>query len=224
VRKPRADGIQARERILAAALRLFVDRGYARTSVRDIAHAADANIASIGYYFGDKAGLYRSALYEPLCGQPEGADDFDAPALDLADALARYMRTRLRPLALGEASQLSVRLRLREDVEPTGMLDDERSARQRTHARLVALLARHLDAAHDAELDALAMSIFALVAFPHYGREHIRRCAPVLLDAPDAVDAWIARLANYAAALVAAEHERRRAAARRAGSTTIRQQ
>ena len=216
-RKPRTDGVQARERILLAALRLFADKGYASASVRDIAHAADANIAAIGYYFGDKAGLYRAALYEPVHGQPDAAPPFDTPDVALKTALARYMRACLRPLGQGEAALLSVRLRMREAFEATGMLDDERALRVQMHRRLVALLARQLGvAAPDRELDALACAIFALVAYPYYGREQIRRAAPDLVDAPGALDAWTARLADYAAALVAAEGRRRRAGARRA--------
>jgi TetR/AcrR family transcriptional regulator, regulator of cefoperazone and chloramphenicol sensitivity len=223
-RKPRVDGVQARERILGAALRLFADQGYDGTSVREIAQAADVNIAAIAYYFGDKAGLYRAALFEPMCGKSDGADAFDAPGLDLDAALACFMRSRLRPLEQGAAARLSVRLRLREDIEPTGMLDDERSARMQTYRRLVALLGRHLAADPDPELDALALSIIALVAFPYYGHEKIRQCAPTLLDAPDALDAWAARLARYAAALVAAERKRRRAPKRRHTPTTLRPQ
>ena len=215
-RKPRADGVQARERILLAALRLFADKGYASTSVRDIAQAADANVAAIGYYFGDKAGLYRAALYEPVHGQADGTPQFDAPGLTIRTALTRYMRACLRPLGQGEAVLLSVRLRMRETVESTGMLEDERVLRVQMHRRLVALLARDLGVAPGLELDALACAIFALVAYPYYGREQIRRAAPALVDAPDALDAWTARLAGYAAALVAAERHRRRAAARRA--------
>jgi len=211
------DGVQARERILLAALRLFADKGYASTSVRDIAQAADANIAAIGYYFGDKAGLYRAALYEPVHGQPDAGPPFDAPDTALKTALTRYMRACLRPLGQGEATLLSVRLRMREAFEATGMLDEERALRVQMHRRLVALLARQLGvAAPDRELDALACAIFALVAYPYYGREQIRRAAPDLVDAPDAVDAWTARLADYAAALVAAERRRRGADARRA--------
>jgi len=215
-RKPRADGVQARERILLAALRLFADKGYASTSVRDIAQAADANVAAIGYYFGDKAGLYRAALYEPVHGQADGTPQFDAPGLTIRAALTRYMRACLRPLGQGEAVLLSVRLRMRETFESTGMLEDERVLRVQMHRRLVALLARDLGVAPGLELDALACAIFALVAYPYYGREQIRRAAPALVDAPDALDAWTARLAGYAAALVAAERRRRQAAARRA--------
>lgn len=221
-RKPRTDGVQARERILLAALRLFADKGYASASVRDIAHAADANVAAIGYYFGDKAGLYRAALYEPVHGQADCAAPFDAPDIPLKTALTRYMRACLRPLGQGEAALLSVRLRMREAFEATGMLDEERALRVQMHRRLVALLARQLGApAPDTELDALACAIFALVAYPYYGREQIRRAAPALVDAPDALDAWSARLAGYAVALVAAEARRRRANARRAARRTF---
>lgn len=211
-RKPRADGVQARERLLSAALRLFVDKGLARTSVRDIAQAADVNVAAIAYYFGDKAGLYRAALYEPLQGDAGVSDAFDAPGLALADALALYMRTSLRPLGQGEAGMLSVRLRFRERYEPTGMLDEETSSRAQMHARLLALLQRHLGLDRpDPELQALSFAIFGLVAYPYFARDKILAAEPSLFAGPGAVDAWSTRLAGYAGALVAFE------AARRAG-------
>lgn len=212
-RKLRADGAQARERILLAALRLFVARGYASTSVRDIAHDAGVNIAAIAYYFGDKPGLYRAALYEPM--QAEDADaPFDAAGLPLRESLSRYVRHCLQPLAQGEASLLSVRLRFREAIEPTGMLDQERSSKARMHRRLVALLARHAGLAApgdapDAELEALAFSIFALVAYPYFGRDRIGAACPALFDAHDALEAWVGRLADYAHAMVAADARRR---------------
>lgn len=40
--------------IMEAAERLFADRGFAGTSVRDIAEAAGVNLAMISYYFGSK--------------------------------------------------------------------------------------------------------------------------------------------------------------------------
>ncbi len=212
-RKPRSDGVQARERILAAALRLFAERGYASTSVRELAQAADANVAAIAYYFGDKAGLYRAALYEPL----QGAADaellpFDAPGLALREALARFLRNCLLPLGDGPAALLSVRLRLREAFEPTGMLDEERSSRERLQRRLRELLARALALpGPDPELHALTFSIWALVTYPYIGHEHIARAAPGLFDGPGALDGWVDRLAAYACAMVDAERARRAA-------------
>ena len=49
---------RVRERLLDAAERLFCDRGFAGTSIRDIAAAAKCNIASVSYYFGGKEKLY----------------------------------------------------------------------------------------------------------------------------------------------------------------------
>ena len=65
-RAARADGVEARSRILRAALALFAEKGFAKTSTREIALAAQANIAAISYYFGDKAGLFRSKIAWPV--------------------------------------------------------------------------------------------------------------------------------------------------------------
>ena len=81
------EGEASRQRLLHAAVRLFAERGFANTSVRQIAAAAQANVGAIAYYFGDKQGLYRAAFTEPM-GQPQ--DDivrFEGPELSLAQAL-----------------------------------------------------------------------------------------------------------------------------------------
>jgi len=46
------------DRLLAAAERLFPERGFDGTSVRDLAAAAGCNIASVNYHFGGKENLY----------------------------------------------------------------------------------------------------------------------------------------------------------------------
>ena len=46
-----------REQILAAAENLFVEKGFEGTSIRELAQAADVNIAMISYYFGSKEKL-----------------------------------------------------------------------------------------------------------------------------------------------------------------------
>lgn len=55
-------GERTRERILEAALPLFAEHGFAGTSVRLVASAADVNVATLAYHFVDKAGLYRAAV------------------------------------------------------------------------------------------------------------------------------------------------------------------
>jgi AcrR family transcriptional regulator len=48
---------ETKERILDAAERLFADRGFEATSIRDITGAADVNLASINYHFRTKQEL-----------------------------------------------------------------------------------------------------------------------------------------------------------------------
>jgi TetR/AcrR family transcriptional regulator len=57
-------GREARERILEEGARLFAEKGFAATTVRDIATSADLNLAMIHYYFGNKEGLYRAIFEE----------------------------------------------------------------------------------------------------------------------------------------------------------------
>ncbi|KAB2966784.1 MAG: TetR/AcrR family transcriptional regulator [Thermoanaerobaculia bacterium] len=52
---PAASG---RERLLAAALRLFAAKGYAATSVRDILRAAGVTAPVLYHHFGSKEGLF----------------------------------------------------------------------------------------------------------------------------------------------------------------------
>src|SRR6195952_3348946 len=48
--------------IMEAAERLFADKGFAGTSVRDIAHEAGVNLAMISYYFGSKEKLMEAVF------------------------------------------------------------------------------------------------------------------------------------------------------------------
>src|ERR1043165_3590348 len=46
--------------IMETAERLFAENGYDGPSIRDIAHAADVNVAMISYYFGSKEKLLQT--------------------------------------------------------------------------------------------------------------------------------------------------------------------
>jgi TetR/AcrR family transcriptional regulator len=48
----------AREKLLAAALELFNEKGYAATSVRELVAAAQVTKPVLYYYFGNKEGIY----------------------------------------------------------------------------------------------------------------------------------------------------------------------
>src|SRR5689334_13618976 len=51
-----------KERVLVAATSLFAERGFHRTTVRDIAARAGVNVAAGNYHFGSKKRLYLEVL------------------------------------------------------------------------------------------------------------------------------------------------------------------
>jgi len=60
------DPVRTRERILRAARREFVAKGFAGARVDAIARAARVNKRMLYHYYGDKEGLYRATLYEGM--------------------------------------------------------------------------------------------------------------------------------------------------------------
>lgn len=57
---PVSSGEKTRAALIAAGLRLFGEKGFAATSTREIAAAANANIGSIAYHFSGKHGLHEA--------------------------------------------------------------------------------------------------------------------------------------------------------------------
>ena len=57
---------ETKERLLHAATRVFADRGFKETTVRDICSLAGANVAAVNYHFGGKDKLYSAVLGEFL--------------------------------------------------------------------------------------------------------------------------------------------------------------
>ena len=62
----RRDPIRTRERILRAARREFVAKGFAGARVDVVARAASVNKRMLYHYFNNKEGLYRATLYEGM--------------------------------------------------------------------------------------------------------------------------------------------------------------
>ncbi len=212
-RKARSDGVQSRERLLLAAMRLFAEQGFAKTSTREIALAAGTNIASISYYFGDKAGLYRAAFTEPA---PHARDDIEAftrPDATLRESLHEFYSQLLGPLKQGDLARLCMRLWFREMLEPTGLWAEEiNNGIKPCHAGLMLVLGRHMqiDDADD-DLARLAFCVVGLAIQLMVTRDVIDQIRPQLLDTSEAIDTWLARLVDFAIAIVDAEQARRAA-------------
>jgi AcrR family transcriptional regulator len=201
----------ARERLLVAALRLFAEQGYAKTSIRQIAQAAGANVAAISYYFGNKAGLYRSVFWGGAAPGPKSARD-DESVPPERPSLAMLFEHILAPLRNGAQARLWIKLHRREMIEPAGLWQEKVDrGMQPMHAALVAMLCERLDlAVADDEVRALATLIIGPAVHLLVNCEVIDVLAPQLLDGPKAIDAWRERLLRSAEVLIAAERRRRR--------------
>src|ERR1044071_3649825 len=55
-----------REDLLAAAKQCLLEKGYDRTTVRDIASAANVSMAAIGYHYGSREALLNEALFRAM--------------------------------------------------------------------------------------------------------------------------------------------------------------
>ncbi len=212
----------SRQRLLQAALRCFAEHGFEKTSTRMIADAAQANVAAIRYYFGDKAGIYRAAFIEPM-GQPQ--DDialFDDPKLTLEEALRGLYSGFIEPLKMGELVQLCTKLHMREMVEPTGLWQQEIDhGITPYHKALVKVLCRHLAITEeDDDVHRLALCIVAQAVFLYMGRDVLLAVRPGLVDNRVALDVMNTRLTQYAMALVQAEQTRRKTEQILKGTTT----
>lgn len=203
---------ESRERLLRAGLRLFALQGFSKTSTRELAEAAEVNVAAISYYFGDKAGLYRAVFFEPMGGSP-AADvaRIADPALPLPQALACFYGSFVEPLKQGDSARLCMKLHFRELLEPTGLWNEELAhGIKPLHDAVVAVLCRHFGLAHgDDDLLRLATSLAGLGVHLHVARDVIDELAPGLTGNPAAFDVWRDRLVMYALAMIEAERRRR---------------
>lgn len=212
-RTARSDGEDTRARLLQAALRLFSERGFAQTSVRAIAEAAGTNVAAIAYHYGDKARLYTATFYEPFGSGSDLIPVFSDPALSLQQALRAYFDGFLQPLKNDDLVTQSVRLHVRELLEPTHVWPDliERECRA-PHLALLRVLCRHMEVPEvDDDMHRLAFSISGLVMQMWTQRDPLMVVAPQL-GGSGSVDDWVERLTGYALSMVQGDMARRRAA------------
>jgi AcrR family transcriptional regulator len=193
-----------------SALRLFADKGYEGATTREICDAAGANISSIRYYFGDKAGLYRAAFTEPMGDTPCGANLAAYGELELPEALKLLFRDFLEPLKRGEETRLVMKLHFREMIEPTGVWQQEIDAEIKPqHEALVGMLTRHLGlSAIDLDVHRLAFSIIGMAVHFYVGLDVVSNIAPEMLDTVQAIDLLGERLAGYAWSMVEGESRR----------------
>lgn len=210
---PRLPNEDTRRQLLEAAADVFAEHGYHRSSTREICRRAGANVAAIHYHFGDKAELYRTVFRDPFAGSPPPDPWTGAPPADRREFLRTLYRFWLLPLAGDTRVQRLVRLRQREEIEPSGVLGDSWISHiLPRHQRLAALVAREVGAdAVDEDVERLTFALVGMGISVYHLREVIGVCAPGLINAPERLDEMAERLSGFADTLISAEAARRAA-------------
>jgi TetR/AcrR family transcriptional regulator, regulator of cefoperazone and chloramphenicol sensitivity len=201
----------AHGKLLQAATALFAAQGFARTSTREICLAAGVNVAAIHYHFGDKAGLYKAVLRQPIDAVVARLVQFDDPAMGLEASLERFLSAMLSTWSSDPVDAQVMRLHQREMVDPTPEYKAMVAmALLPQHEALVQMLARHVQASGpDDALRQLAFAVVAMVNDYAMSREFMEVLAPSLVTGPGARDKVLQRLVGYALALVRHEQEQR---------------
>ena len=121
--RPNERSHDTRSRILAAAGPVFAAQGYAGATVREICSAAGVNIASVGYHFGDKLGLYREVIHALRVAR---AKRFPTPNTDLQkpqETLQALVHTLLARMLSTEEAAWETELLMREMQNPTPVFE-----------------------------------------------------------------------------------------------------
>jgi AcrR family transcriptional regulator len=97
-----------RQRVVEAAGRLFVERGFRATTIESIADAADVSVETVYKRFGSKAGLLKAAREVAVSGAPEPPAFFTFPSAPIDEAIsaASGQEARLRTLATMSSRRL----------------------------------------------------------------------------------------------------------------------
>jgi AcrR family transcriptional regulator len=176
------NGIGTEGRLLEAAGEIFAEFGYRAATVRQICDKAGANIASVNYHFGDKAGLYMAVLrsvpvahaekYPPNLGlSPEATPE---------QKLRAYVQSLLGRVFDEGRPGWHTKLIAREMIEPTAALDTllEEVARP-VHRELAAIVGELLGSeVGDDVLRRCTLSVMSQCVYYHHARTVIRRLYP----------------------------------------------
>lgn len=187
-----------RERIIDAAGEIFAERGFDATTVRDICHAAGANIAAVNYYFGDKQRLFVEAVLKAHRWRMSHAvlPDWTAdtpPQEKLTDFIATFIR-RVRT---GPKDTWQNRLIMRELMRPDAACAEvvRDSIRPQFELLLEVLRARLPEETSAEALHLTAFSIVGQCLFYHFADPVVRH----LIDDGEYADFSVEKLARHIA-------------------------
>ena len=135
---------QTRQRVIETATRLFVEQGYARTTIRAIAASAGVSVPMVELLFGTKAQLLHVVIDVAIAGDDEPVPVLSRPwASDAqsADDVADFLTVVARVLCEAQVRSAGVLLAAYEaaaaDADIHVLIADRESQRERTAGWIV---------------------------------------------------------------------------------------
>lgn len=184
--RPPAEG--TKKRIRDAAADLFARHGVGRTTVRDIAKAANVNVAMVSHHFGGKEPLYRAcleAMYAELDGMQgellaglADPDRLDRSVVDAVRGGYRYARKH-RPAA---------RLVMRHVIDTGGVPRERRDELLLPFLETASTVLAERTGRSESELRCILMSLMFLTT--RYALASVDELAAVI-GRPDAAEAEV---------------------------------
>ncbi|MDO8926659.1 MAG: CerR family C-terminal domain-containing protein [Sideroxyarcus sp.] len=205
---------ETRWRLLQAATEVFAEVGYHAATTREICKRAQVNLASIHYYYGDKAELYREVFRLPFLSECNTFASLDITDVSLEEGLRAFYQWFFPPVAEEDPMlKLFMRLHAREEAEPSGVLGDAMlQALRPNHEKVQSLLCREFGLKKpDADVDRLTFSLLGQATVYFHNRAALDHFSPNLLGGQKAQETMVERLVGYAVALIEAERKRRAA-------------
>lgn len=175
----------ARARLLAAAGPVFAKHGFDRATVREICGNAGVNIASVGYYFGDKFGLYRE-VFRMIRGQcnddfPQAmSDGSDLEAVEAQKQIYLQVHHLLSRMLARDDSGWESQLMMREMNHPTAVFAEMVEESFRPHfERMMNTIAALSPADTPVHvLEQLALSVVGQCLYYRVGSGVVKRLIP----------------------------------------------
>lgn len=199
-----------RGRILCAAEALFLEHGYAATSLRLITAKAKVNLAAVNYHFGSKQALIRE-VFERRLGPLNAAriaylDGLEAAAGGQALAIEQIIEAIIAPglhVTREPLARASVFLQLlgRAFSEPAGSLREILQGQYRQVViRFKQALTRSLPDMPDQELTWRMHFMFGTLSYIMAGNDALKLIATCNLEDADDAEAIMRRLIPFLAA------------------------
>ncbi len=120
----RKDGKETKQKLLDVACHVFAEKGFWEAKITEICRRAEANVAAVNYYFGDKESLYvaawRQTIEKHVTSNILPPDDL-APEERLRVTIQKIIK---KTMFIDKKASYFRRLELMELANPTGLIDE----------------------------------------------------------------------------------------------------